>query len=144
VDVVFRNVDAETAGRIMEILRPAQPEILAEPWTVEEAKRLLRSMGAFTHARRQLFPQLVSAGGRIDASALCGPDSGQLKGLTGPIATAMKRLTDSGELPPGLPAPVRTVYDGDSRRATDFTMDLELVPIFRDAMEQIRQSLRVG
>lgn len=143
VDVIFRDVDPMTLAEIARLLGRKQPEILEEPaeWTAESAERLLRDLRP---AAFGLLSELVRHGGRVDAGVFRGEDGEQsLRGLTGPLTKAMRRLTQSGRIPAGLPHPVEAEYDPEIRayqRTKAFVMAEGVLPHFTAALRKVEDS----
>jgi hypothetical protein len=137
-DVIFRDVDSALLSQLAALMQPVQPEVLTPNWSADLAEILVRDLGV---AARKLLREVTAAGGRVEAAALRGPDgTGTLKGLTGPIKKAIRRLTSSGKLPEGLPTPVSAEYDPAARawqRTIAFSMPTELVPVFQAAFDRI-------
>lgn len=143
VDVIFRDVDPATLAEIARLLGPAQSEILEQhaEWSAESAKRLLRDLRP---AAYRLLAELVRHDGRVDAGVFRGDEGDQsLRGLTGPITKAMRRLTQSGRIPAGLPHPVEAEYDPEIRsyqRTKAFVMAEDVLPHFTAALRTVEDS----
>jgi hypothetical protein len=136
-DVIFRNVSDSMLEKIIAIMQPLQPEPLNPEWDVDNAELLLRNLGP---AARNLIISTAQAGGRLSASVLRGPENRTLKGLTGPIGKAIRRLVTAEKLPDHLPAPVEAEYDPANQawqRTGAFVMPRPLVPVFKAAADRL-------
>ncbi|ERB55733.1 hypothetical protein N806_31975 [Rhodococcus sp. P27] len=126
MDVVFRNVDADTLAAIIKLIGPDKAELVAPEWTIERATAFLRDLSP---RPRNLILDTAAAGGHLPASSVLNSESATtLRGLTGPVTKAMMRLAAGGVLPEGLPTPVAT-----SRGARAFVMPPHLVDAFAAA-----------
>lgn len=137
-DVIFRDVNPQILEKLAKLMQSSKPELVAPEWTEDAAEALLRDLGP---SARGLYVRVAEAGGRLDASVMRGPDgSKSLKGLTGPVKKALKRLSDRGKIPAGLPVPVTTEYDPAIRayqRTRAFVMPPTLVPLFTAASTRL-------
>jgi hypothetical protein len=143
MDIIFRNADQETVDKVIAALGD-NVEVTASTWTQEYASEYIGALRWSTHG---LVRQVVHAGGRLDARVLRGADGqGSLRGVTGPLRKAMRRLVAQGKLPPGLPVPVEPDYDNTAgtswQRTPGFKMPPELVPLFAAAFMQRTAELR--
>lgn len=106
-------------------------------WTADAARILYTGLAA---RQRQALELLVKNNGYADGVTLrktFGNDTGQIRGLTGPISKRVNKLISQGTLPEGTEAPTTTEYDPDNlsfQRAGGIRMSADLVPIFRDAI----------
>lgn len=123
MDVVFRNVDADTLAAIIKLIGPDKAELVAPEWTLERATAFLRDLSP---RPRSLILDTAAAGGHLPTSTVRDSESATtLRGLTGPVTKAMSRLAAGGVLPEGLPTPVAI-----SKGAGAFVMPPDLVDVF--------------
>ncbi len=108
-EIVIRNVTNAEAIRIAEALGAREHEVAAITWTPVEAAAVLRVLA---ERQRSLIHGVVDWKG-VQVVDAARADS--LRGVTGPITKAVRRLTASGELREGLPPILTTVYDPDAK-----------------------------
>ncbi|MFC7884748.1 hypothetical protein ACFUVV_23140 [Streptomyces sp. NPDC057376] len=102
-------------------------------WTVERAKRYLRSLTA--GARRFAEMVIVDGDGYIDADQLRSA-LGKLNGPTVALSRAVPRGVREGWWPEGVSAPITPVYDPDIsswQKVIAYEMASDSVPVFRSA-----------
>lgn len=102
-------------------------------FTAGEAAALLDDLA---ERQRDLLEQVAAWDGVLPASEMRDADN-QIRGITGPITKAVKRLIAKGALRPGLQSPVRPVYDPNNRafqRVRAFKMDSGDVASFNAAV----------
>lgn len=103
-------------------------------YTAAEATALLDDLAA---RQRGLLEQVAGWDGVLPAEELRDAAGTQIRGITGPITKAVKRLIAAGVLRPGLQSPVRPVYDPNNRafqRVRAFKMDSGDVASFAAAV----------
>ena len=108
-------------------------------YTVERARLLLARLASKQRAALKLLIDGDGTVGQEVLRAAFGNETGQLKGLTGPISKHVKNLIAEGVLPEGTKPPTSTEYDPAVRsyqRAGGIHMDAELVVIFRLAFDE--------
>ncbi|WCN05095.1 hypothetical protein [Streptomyces sp. M92] len=107
-------------------------------WTVERAKRYLRSLTA--GARRFAEMIVVDGDGYVDADQLRSA-LGKLNGPTVALSRAVPRGVREGWWPEGVSAPITPVYDPDItswQKVIAYEMTSESVPVFRSAFSALK------
>lgn len=130
-DVVIKNVTNAEAIRIAEALGDREHELVEIAWTPEEAAAVLGGLAA---RQRALIRGVIEWKG-VQVVEASRADS--LRGVTGPITKAVRRLTAAGELREGLPPILATVYDPDAKanqRVRAFHMEGSTLAAFTAAI----------
>ncbi|TKV35346.1 hypothetical protein [Mycobacteroides abscessus] len=130
-DIVIRNVTNAEAIRIAQALGDREHEVIEIAWTPAEAAAVL---GVLAERQRALIRGVVDWRG-VQVVEASRADS--LRGVTGPITKAVRRLTAAGELREGLPPILATVYDPDAKanqRVRAFRMEGPTLAAFTAAI----------
>lgn len=138
-EVVIRDISSKQLEAITSALTAAGVAHTTDVvvFTAVEAAALLDDLA---ERQRGLLEQVAAWDGVLPAGELRDADS-QIRGITGPITKAVKRLIDKGALRPGLQSPVRPVYDPNNRafqRVRAFKMDSGDVASFNAAVQAAR------
>lgn len=138
-EVVIRDISSEQLVALTTALTAAgvahTTDLLV--YSPDEATALLDDLA---ERQRGLLEQVSDWDGVLPAGELRVADN-QIRGITGPITKAVKRLIAKGALRPGLQSPVRPVYDPNNRafqRVRAFKMDSGDVASFNAAVRAAR------
>lgn len=134
-DLILRDLSKSQLASVTAALSGAglDFETTETYFTPEEAAILLNDLAA---RQRNLLAQVAEWDGVLPSSEV-RDDGGGLRGLTGPITTAVKRLDRAGKIREGLTSPIDTVYDPNNRayqRTRAFKMDSGNVSAFQAAL----------
>jgi serine/threonine-protein kinase HipA len=137
------RLEGSEAGKATRVLAKDQPSSTPSPaldgasaWTSTGASQLLAELAP---PQARLIEALVEAGGTLAASqvkeALGRSATASLRGLTGPISKATKRLVRRGILDPSATTPVRATYNGEIKAAA-FEIEDDALRAFRSLADR--------
>lgn len=138
-EVVIRDISSKQLEALTTALTAAGIAHTTDMvvFSADEAAALLDDLA---ERQRDLLEQVAAWDGVLPASEMRDADN-QIRGITGPITKAVKRLVARGVLRPGLQSPVRPVYDPNNRafqRVRAFKMDSGDVASFNAAVQAAR------
>lgn len=136
--IVISDVTAAELTAITNALAAAgrEHQVVQIVWSQDEAVALLSEL---RETQVRFLRLLVQWDGVLTADALRA--SGEtLRGSTGPITKAVKRLAVRGEIRDDLPPVFDSVYDPNNRafqKVRAYRMDAATVAAFRSALDQV-------